>query len=127
MTRRALDRGIESFNAGRYFEAHEAWEEEWLRAPAGPWRDGCQGLIQVAAALHHAARGNARGAVRLLDRAGERLRRISPSLLGVDLDALLSEVAELRELLGRDPSAGFDPARGPRIRRTGESRPRGRG
>lgn len=126
MTRRALDRGIACFNAGRYFEAHEAWEEEWLRAPAGPWRDGCQGLIQVAAALHHATRGNGRGAVRLLDRAGERLRRIPPSLLGIDLDALLSELAEVRERFARDPSAVLDPAQGPRIRQTGGSRAPGR-
>jgi len=29
----ALARGIEHFNAGRYFQAHEAWEEGWHPAP----------------------------------------------------------------------------------------------
>lgn len=39
------------FNAGRWWEAHEAWEPLWLRA-AGPERHFLQGLILLAAALH---------------------------------------------------------------------------
>jgi hypothetical protein len=69
----ALDRGIAEFNAGRYFQAHEIWEEGWHPA-AEPERDFWQGLIQVAVGLTHRQRGNQHGAVTLLERGARRLR-----------------------------------------------------
>jgi hypothetical protein len=67
------EREFESFaelwNDGRFFEAHEALEALWMRT-----RDrGQQGLIQLAAALHHVRRGNARGARTMIGRALPRL------------------------------------------------------
>ncbi len=70
----ALDRGIEEFNAGRYFQAHEIWEEGWHPAPEGE-RDFWQGIIQVAVGLTHRQRGNGHGAVTLLERGAKRLRQ----------------------------------------------------
>ena len=58
-------RGIAHFNAGKFFEAHEVWEGLWLVARE-PEKTFLQGLIQVAAAFHHHARENARGAKSLL-------------------------------------------------------------
>ncbi len=52
--------GIELFNAGRYFDAHEIWEEIWLRS-SGATKLFYQMLIQAAVGLHHYERGNARG------------------------------------------------------------------
>ena len=46
-----LRRGAELFNAGEWWEAHEAWEAEWMRA-AGDERRFVQALILLAAALH---------------------------------------------------------------------------
>ena len=40
------------FDAGRFFEAHEAWEAHWLLEKEESRRLLLQGLIQVAAALH---------------------------------------------------------------------------
>lgn len=40
------------FDAGRFFEAHEAWEAHWLLEKDGSRRLLFQGLIQIAAALH---------------------------------------------------------------------------
>ncbi len=54
------------FNAGRFFEAHEKWEEVWL-AESGPAKRLLQGLIQIAAGFLKAESGNAGGAVRLLE------------------------------------------------------------
>jgi hypothetical protein len=51
--------GIEHFNAGRYFDAHEVWEEVWLRS-SGDTKLFYQMLIQAAVGLHHYERGNAR-------------------------------------------------------------------
>ncbi|MFC5849903.1 DUF309 domain-containing protein [Deinococcus petrolearius] len=49
--RPGLRRGAELFGAGEWWEAHEAWEAEWLRA-TGDERRFVQALILLAAALH---------------------------------------------------------------------------
>ena len=54
-------------DAGRPFHAHEVLEDAWKSAvpeERGLWR----GLAQLAVGLTHAARGNARGALTLLER-----------------------------------------------------------
>ena len=44
--------GIDLFNHGFYWEAHEAWEAQWLPlTPGDETREQLQGLIQAAAAL----------------------------------------------------------------------------
>ena len=70
---RLFERGIALFNEGRYFEAHEPWEEIWRSTDPEP-RNLHQGLVQVAAALHiwH-QRGNAAAARRVLERGRSRL------------------------------------------------------
>jgi uncharacterized protein len=57
-------RGVELFNRGDYFDAHEVWEELWMDCPAAE-RRFVQALIQAAVALHHFERGNHAGAARL--------------------------------------------------------------
>jgi len=52
--------GVTLYNAGRFWEAHEALEAVW-RAATGPDRTLWQGLIQAAAAMLHRERGNAHG------------------------------------------------------------------
>jgi predicted metal-dependent hydrolase len=60
--KRDLDRhGIELFNQGRYWEAHEAWEEAWTSDRHGPDRGFYKGLIQIAAGCLHYTRKNRRG------------------------------------------------------------------
>ena len=66
--------GIRKFNAYRFFEAHEAWEELWHRTPdPGPEREIYQGLIQLAAAGHHFMRGNLAGVEGCLKNAHRHL------------------------------------------------------
>lgn len=44
--------GIDLFNHGCYWEAHEAWEHRWLHLPEDqPLRTHLQGLIQASASL----------------------------------------------------------------------------
>ncbi|MFB9991988.1 DUF309 domain-containing protein [Deinococcus oregonensis] len=47
----AWQEGIRLFNAGQWWEAHEAWENEWLRA-RGDEKACLSALILLAAALH---------------------------------------------------------------------------
>jgi predicted metal-dependent hydrolase len=53
----SLEEGRALFNAGRFFEAHERWEEAWL-VETGAARLLLQGLIQVAAGFLKTGAGN---------------------------------------------------------------------
>ena len=60
-----LDVGVEHFNEGRFWHAHEDWEALWisLKGNAGQELiDGVQGIIQVAAMLlnHQRKKANIR-------------------------------------------------------------------
>ena len=89
-----LRRGVDHFNRGEYFEAHEAWEAAWLRS-SGRLAEFYKGLVQCAAALHHLRRGNLVGACRLHDRQRLRLAAFSPRTLGVPVAQLLADMDEL--------------------------------
>jgi predicted metal-dependent hydrolase len=78
-TRDLFEQGRRLFNAGRFFEAHEAWEEAW-RAQSGTTRLLLQGLIQIAAGYHKAfVQGQPGGCARLLEAGLEKLRIAAPS------------------------------------------------
>lgn len=65
-----LARGTALFDAGAYWEAHEAWEAAW-RKERCLWQ---QGLIQVAAALYKLVEKNdVEAARRILGRAIQKL------------------------------------------------------
>ncbi|HYO71336.1 MAG TPA: DUF309 domain-containing protein [Archangium sp.] len=91
-----LAEGVALFNAGRFFEAHEAWEEAWERE-SGPRRLLLQGLILVAAGWLKRDTGKARGAWTLFSRALERLESLPPACEGVDVGSLRPQVACWRE------------------------------
>jgi predicted metal-dependent hydrolase len=48
----ALVRGATLFDKGAFFDAHEAWEEEWRVETNETRRRFLPGLIQIAAAFH---------------------------------------------------------------------------
>ena len=87
----SLEEGLVLMRAERWFDAHEALEDEWRDAPA-PERDFLQGLVHVTVAWHHASRGNAPGASRQLAKATRRLTPSAPSPRGVDVAAVLGQV-----------------------------------
>ena len=81
-------KGIDLFNAGRFFEAHEVWEDIW-RGSHDVKREFYQGLIQCAVALEHFRRGNARGATRLYARYRAHFSRVPETFLGLDIPRFL--------------------------------------
>jgi predicted metal-dependent hydrolase len=87
----SLEHGIELMRAERWFDAHEALEDEWRDAP-GPERDFLQGLVHVTVAWHHASRGNRPGAERQLAKAARRLGPYAPAHRGVAVAAVLGQV-----------------------------------
>jgi len=96
--RHILLQGIEQFNDGYFFEAHETWEDLWYPSP-WPMRQFLQGVIQVAAALVHLRRHEYPGTIRLLDAALEKLEQFPEVYLGIDNARLIEDVRRAREEL----------------------------
>jgi len=110
--------GIEHFDAGRYFPAHEAWETSWKQARGTEDAEFFKGLSQLGAGYVHLLRGNAHGAQTLLRRAASRIGRYPNGHRGVDTrsvteraeaDALAVERGDL--VPGPDALDGLTPPR----------------
>jgi len=113
-----LHRAIDEFNRGWYFESHETLEDLWMVTPL-PDRTFMQGIIQLAAAFVHYARREYPGIFKLLDASADKLREFAPSHAGVDVTALLDDVARVRgELaaLGEERFLEWDERRRPVVR-----------
>ena len=80
--------GLEHLRAGRYFQAHEAWETAWKQARDTGDAELFKGLSQMGAGYVHLLRGNAHGAVTLLRRAASRVERYPSGHRGIDTGAL---------------------------------------
>jgi len=98
-----LRRGARLFDAQRFWEAHEQWEEIWQREHR-PIRVFYQGLIQVAAGYHHWTVTQRPNGVRLSMRKGvEKLSWFRPTYFGVDVGALIADADRMRVLAdGKD-------------------------
>ena len=82
--------GVDLYNCGCWWEAHEAWEAVWLTAEKGGARKAAlQGLIQVANAHLKLEQANARAVTRLRGKYSalfDAAAGLAPGALGFDLD-----------------------------------------
>jgi predicted metal-dependent hydrolase len=85
--------GVRLFNEGRFFECHEVWEMLWKRS-SGADRLFYQGMIQAAAALLHADRGELGGARSIWTKARAKLDRLPREYRGIALGDFRVEVGE---------------------------------
>jgi hypothetical protein len=99
--------GVDLYNHGYLWEAHEAWEELWHAA--GQERTQAlflQGLIQCAAAWLKIPMGQPRGLERLAQLALEKLELVARlengRYMGIELDAFLPAV---RAFAGSSPDS----------------------
>jgi uncharacterized protein len=70
--RESLTEAWRLLDEGRPFEAHEVLEDAWKSRPE--WeRELWRGLAQIAVGITHAARGNAVGSVRLIERGASNI------------------------------------------------------
>lgn len=101
---------------GRAFHAHEVLEGTWKAAPEHE-RELWRGLAQLAVGMTHAQRGNATGAIQLLDRAAARVAAYADNPpYGIDVSGL---VAWAHDAAGRIAAAGPNPPiPTPRLRRS---------
>lgn len=89
--------GIDLYNEGYLWEAHEVWEGLWHRAKHDPHQaDLLQGLIQCAAACLKIPMGQPRGLTSLTRLATEKLegitRDVGPDYMGLDLEDLVERM-----------------------------------
>ena len=86
-----LDVGIDHFNAGRFWHAHEDWEALWISLKGNASQeliDGVQGIIQIAAMLLNHQRKKARGVTSLWTKSSAKLRPVIDGLFGLDIASL---------------------------------------
>lgn len=91
-------KGVEQFNAEKFFDAHESWEAIWLHAPE-PDKTFLQGITQVSAAFHHYSKGNDAGAKTLLKRGLQKLEKFPADYRGVNVEKLREEVRRWLEII----------------------------
>ena len=90
--------GVSLFNAGQFWEAHEAWEARWLQSD-GDEKRFLQGLIQLAAAYHHVQRGTLSGGLRLFASSREKLHKFRDGFLDVEFEhALVTALSQVERL-----------------------------
>ncbi len=98
-------KGIDEFNQGFFYEAHETLEQLWLE-DHGPEREFYQGIIQVAAAYFKWEQEVPRGTIKLLRSGIRKLEPYRPVCLGVDVTEFLSgieaDLADVEAWSGRD-------------------------
>lgn len=102
--------GLRLFNAGEYFEAHEALEDAW-NAENGQVRELYRGVLQIAVVYLHVTRRNYNGAVKVYARSQRWLedwpdicRGIDVGKLRRDAEAVINEVKRL----GTEKISDFD-------------------
>lgn len=93
--------GLRLFNAGAYFEAHEALEDAW-NAETGKVRELYRGILQIAVVYLHVTRRNYNGAIKVYGRSlkwigywPEVCRGIDVGRLRRDAEAVIREVQRL--------------------------------
>jgi len=82
-------RGLLLARGGRFFEAHEAFEDAWRRC-AGPERDFFQGLVHVVVSAYQQTRGRPVAQERQRLKALRRLAAYSPEHRGLDVAGLVA-------------------------------------
>ena len=96
-----FQQGVELFNAGEWYAAHDLFEELWHET-ADPERRSLQGILQVAVAQLHLQRGYRRGATSLFGEALGRLKPPGTPDLGWDLASLCRAAQQRLEALQQD-------------------------
>ena len=99
--------GVERFNSGDHWHAHESWEPVWMGLE-GEEKLALQGLIMAAAMLHQYARGVRRGVTNHWDNLQARL--LPAPRWGLDIPDLLEQLAPYAADAARDAPLARDPA-----------------
>jgi predicted metal-dependent hydrolase len=100
--------GVQHFNAGRYFEAHEAFEEVLDEVEEDARWDFVLALVQVAVGYHKWTSGHP-GAARMLGLGAEKLTTFPPDAWGVDVQGLRRQIGDAVAAIERGGSCDAPP------------------
>jgi hypothetical protein len=103
--------GLELFNRGDYFEAHELLEEAWNEDET-PGRELYRAILQVAVAYLQVERGNYSGVLKMFLRVRQWIDPLPDQCRGVDVARLRQDAEAVRQqvlALGRERIVEFDP------------------
>ena len=90
--------GIELFNRGRYYEAHDPLEEAWMETQS-PERDLYQGILQIGLAYYQISRGNYRGALKMFKWGQRNLENLGESMMGINITQLIEDSRAIESIL----------------------------
>jgi len=86
--------GLELFNLGHYFEAHEALETAW-RNESDPQRELYRGILQVAVVYLHITNHNYPGAIKVYQRCRKWLQPWPDNCLGIEVGKLRQDLENI--------------------------------
>jgi predicted metal-dependent hydrolase len=98
--------GIQHFNAGRFFPAHEAWETCWKQAKGTAEAEFFKGLSQLGAGYVHYFRGNPHGAHTLLRRGARRIAPYGKVHRGIQAEDLAATAMAQADRIEQAEKAG---------------------
>ena len=93
-----LRRGIDLFNRGEFFEAHEVLEDVWRAAPHD-YKKFLQGIVQLAVAFHHHSTGNVVGMQSVMERGMKNIADHPKDCCGLQVSKLMKSFASWREAI----------------------------
>ena len=89
-------KGLEKFNRGKYFEAHDLLEIAWMEDQS-PGRDLYRAILQVSVAYYHTLRGNYNGAVKMFLRMRKWLDPLPEICRGINIGKLRHEARTVHQ------------------------------
>lgn len=102
-----LRRFLELYQAGHFWESHEALEDAWRKSGS----EFYQGLILYASAWVHWQRGNARGVRAQLTKALKRLDAYPAAYLGLDVAEIRAHCPVVQQEIGSNPESWSERVR----------------
>jgi CheY-like chemotaxis protein len=91
-------RGLEEFNRGEYFEAHELLELAW-NEDQSPARELYRAILQVGVAYLQIERGNYNGALKMFLRLRQWIDPLPPVCRGIDVAGLRQDARQVHQAL----------------------------
>ncbi len=83
--------GVDLFNEGAYFEAHDHFEDLWMDAKYEE-KDFYQGLVQVSVGSYHLICGNYTGSLSQYQKGVQKLNKYRLRESKINLDKFLHEI-----------------------------------
>ncbi|MBG0788127.1 MAG: DUF309 domain-containing protein [Anaerolineaceae bacterium] len=99
-------KGLQAFNRQAFYDAHEYFEEAWRTSPLEE-RELYRALLQISGGFYRLSQDRPTAAQKFFDRAHYWLQPLPSPFLKIDVDSLLSWLAELLTALaeGQLPEA----------------------